>query len=79
MYGFCKILSCVNYFMGFLGGPVVKRLPVSAGDMDLILVQEDLTCRVTTKSMHHNYGACALEPVLHGRRSRLSEKSMHHS
>ena len=33
MYGFHKILLCINYFMGFLGGLVVKSLPASARDM----------------------------------------------
>ena len=26
------------------------------------LVQEDPTCREAAKPVHHNYGACALEP-----------------
>ena len=29
------------------------------------LVQEDPTCHGATKPMHHNYRACALEPVSH--------------
>ena len=29
------------------------------------LAQEDLTCRGTTKSVHHNYWAWALEPENH--------------
>ena len=29
------------------------------------LVQEDPTCHRATKSMCHNYWACALEPVSH--------------
>ena len=33
MYGFHKILLCINYIMSFLGGPVVKSLPANAGDM----------------------------------------------
>ena len=51
--------------MDFPGGAVVKNLPANAGDMGLILVQEDPTWRGTTKSVHHNYWACALEPANH--------------
>ena len=29
------------------------------------LVREDPTCHRATKPVHHNYGACALEPVSH--------------
>ena len=29
------------------------------------LVREDPTCRGATKTVHHNYWACALEPVSH--------------
>ena len=36
MYGFHKILSCINHVMGFLGGPVVQSLPAKAGDVGLI-------------------------------------------
>ena len=37
------------------------------------LVRKDLTCHRTTKPVHHNYRACALEPGLCNRRSRHSE------
>ena len=29
------------------------------------LVRKDPTCRGATKPVHHNYGACTLEPVSH--------------
>ena len=49
------------------------------------LVQEDPTCRGATKPMHHNYWACApqplkpasLEPVLRNKRSHCYEKPTH--
>ena len=54
------------------------------------LVQEDPTCRGATKPVHHNYWACALEPlcrnywspwalepVLHNKRSRCGGKPTH--
>ena len=46
---------------GFPGGSVVKNLIASATDMVQSLVQEDLTCSGTAKSMSHNYLACALD------------------
>ena len=41
------------------------------------LDQEDPTCHRTTKPVHHNYWACALEPVLHNKRSHRNEKPTH--
>ena len=38
------------------------------------LVQKDLTCHQTTKPVHRNSWACALEPVLCNRRSHHNEK-----
>ena len=38
------------------------------------LVWEDPTCHGTTKLVCHNYGACALEPVLHSKRNYSSGK-----
>ena len=40
------------------------RLPMQ-GTRVRALVQEDPTCHGTTKPMHHNYWACALEPASH--------------
>ena len=40
------------------------RLPVHKTRVQA-LVQEDPTCHGATKAMHHNYLACALEPVSH--------------
>ena len=42
------------------------------------LVQEELTCQGKTKPLRHNYWACALEPVLHNKRSQHNEKPLHH-
>ena len=44
-------------------GSVVKNPSVSAGDAGRSLVHEDATCFGAAKPMHHNYQACALEPV----------------
>ena len=44
------------------------------------LVQEDPTCQGAAKPRVHDYGSpCTLEPVLHNRRSRCSEKTMHYN
>ena len=40
------------------------RLPVQ-GTWVQALDQEDPTCHGATKPVHHNYYACALEPVSH--------------
>ena len=50
---------------GFPSGPVVKSLPANAGDTGSIW--EDPMCRGATKSMHPNYWACSLEPMLYKR------------
>ena len=47
---------------GFPSSSVVNSLPANTGDMGSILVWEDPTCQGATKSMWHNYWACALEP-----------------
>ena len=54
-----------------------KNPPANAGVQSL--VQEDPTCRGATKSIHHNYSICALEPMLHNKRSHHNEKPMHHN
>ena len=41
------------------------------------LAREDPTCRGATKPVHHNYRACALEPVLRNKRSHHNEKPTH--
>ena len=48
------------------------RLPVQ-GTRVRALVWEDPTCRRATKSMHHNYWACALEPASHNYWSRVPQ------
>ena len=45
---------------GFPGGSVVKYTPANAQVRSL--VGEDSTCQGTTKPMHHDDWACALEP-----------------
>ena len=48
--------------------PVVQWLRIHLpmqGTQVRALVQEDPTCRGTTKPEHHNYWACTLEPVSH--------------
>ena len=40
------------------------RLPMQ-GTQVRALVREDSTCRGATKPVHHNYWACALEPLSH--------------
>ena len=50
---------------GFPSGPVVKSLPANAEDTGSIW--EDPMCRGATKSMHPNYWACSLEPMLYKR------------
>ena len=46
---------------GFPGGSVVENLPAKAGDTGSVPGLEDVTCRRATKSVRHNYWACALE------------------
>ena len=41
------------------------------------LVQEDSTCREATKPMCQDYWACALELMLHNKRSHCKKKSTH--
>ena len=52
------------------------RLPMQ-GTWVRALVWEDPTCCGATKPVHHNYWACALEPVLHNKRSHRNEKPAH--
>ena len=42
------------------------------------LGQEDATHHRATTAMSHNYGACALEPMVDDRRSHRKEKPAHH-
>ena len=37
------------------------------------LVREDPTCCGAAKPVHHNYWACALEPVSHNYRARMPQ------
>ena len=48
---------CNQMFIGrdFPGGPEVKNLPASAGDMGSIPGQVSPTFRVAAKPDHHNY------------------------
>ena len=48
------------------------RLPMQ-GTRVRALVQEDPTCRGATKSVRHNYWACALEPVSHNYWARVPQ------
>ena len=50
---------------GFPGGAVVKNPPTNAGDTGSSPGLEDPTCRGATKSVRHNYWACAVEPASH--------------
>ena len=52
----------VKTITGFPGGPVVKTLPASAGDMGLTLVREDFTCHQATKPVCPNYWAFTPRP-----------------
>ena len=62
MYGFHKILLCINRVMGFLGGPVVKSLPGNAGDVGLILhVVEELSLCTTIEPAPLSQGSATRE------------------
>ena len=55
-------MPCLKmYFLGFPGGSVVKNLPASAGDTGSIPEPEKSHRPGTTKPVHHNSWACALE------------------
>ena len=62
-------------FWGFPGGAVVKNPPANAGDMGLSPGPgwEDPTYRRATRSVSHNYWACALEPVSHNYGARVPQ------
>ena len=60
----CK-MAIRTGMMGFPGDSVVKNLPASAGDTDLIPGIGRFHCHGATKPMHHNSRACALEPESH--------------
>ena len=49
---------------------MVKNLPANAGDTSLSSALDDLTRCRATKTACHNYGARAVEPVLHKRSPR---------
>ena len=63
----------------FPGGPMVKNTPANGEDIGSIPDWKDPTCHIATKPMHHNYSACALEPMLHNMRSHHSEKPGQHN
>ena len=67
-----KILTWTSLVAQWLG----VCLPMQ-GTWVRSLVQEDPTCRGATEPVHHNYWACALEPVLHNKRSHCNEKLAH--
>lgn len=50
----CELYLDKTKTEGFPGDPVVKNPPCNAGDIGLILVQEDLTYLKATKSLCHN-------------------------
>ena len=58
---------------------MVKNPPANAGDTGSIPDPErkDPTCCGVTKPVHQNYGACALQSVLHNKKSHLNEKPLH--
>ena len=58
---------------GFPGGAVVKICLPMQGTQVRALVWEDPMCRGATKPVHHNYWACALEPVLYSQRATTTE------
>lgn len=47
------------------GGPGVKNLPVRAGDIGSVPVQEDPTCCGAARPVSRPHRACALEPGNH--------------
>ena len=53
-----------NLHMG-LGGSVVKNLPANTKDTGSIPDPRRRPCHGTTKHVHYNYWACALEPRNH--------------
>ena len=75
--------SCLD----FPGGSDGKASAYNTGDQVQSLGQEDPTCHRATKSMRQttepifcNYGSPgALEPMLHNKRSRCSEKPVYHN
>ena len=58
-------------------GKKKKNPPPVQGTRVQSLVWEDPTCLGAAKPMHHNYWTCALEPVLHNKRSHCNEKPVH--
>ena len=66
-------------FTSFTGDPVVKNPPCNAGDTGLIPGPGRPTCLRATKPVCPSYWACALEPVLHSKRSHHNENPKHHS
>ena len=76
-----KLLDIKIFKISFIGTSLVVqwlriRLPVQ-GTRVQAPVHEDPTCHGATKPVHHNYWACALEPVLHNKRSYCNEKPAH--
>ena len=54
-----------NSSRGFPGGSAVKNLPANAGDTSSTPGLVTSHMPGTTKPMHNNYSACALEPGNH--------------
>ena len=60
-------------------GPMVENLLPLQWALVQSLVQEDSTRCRATKLMHHNYLACAPEPMFHNKRSPHDETPTHHN
>ena len=72
-----RVKHLVRRSLGFPGGSVVKNPPAKKGTWVQSLVQKDPTCLGITNSMHHNYGASAIEPQSHKKRNQGDEKREH--
>lgn len=66
------------YFAGT--SPVAQWIKIyllTRGTWVQSLVGEDPTCHGARKPVHHNYGACALEPMFHDKRNLSKEEPEH--
>ena len=71
-------INIKSLFRNAPGGPVVKNLPINAGDMSSIPGPEDSTCLGASKLLCHNYWSLrALEPMLYIKRIHGNEKPVH--
>lgn len=70
---FSKIILCRN----FPGGTVDKNLPVNAWDVGSIPGRGRPNMPRSKEAVHHNYGACALEPMFHDKRNLSKEEPEH--